>query len=48
MTSRRLAIATSAVRAQLDSGRWVSFLLGFALLALWLRKDADATAAPLR
>ena len=40
--------APVAMRAQLDSGRWVSFLLGFALLALWLRKDADATAAPLR
>ena len=33
--------APPAMRAQLDSGRWLSFLVGFGLLAAWLQASRD-------
>src|SRR5262245_62047803 len=30
-----------AIRDQLDSGRWVGFLIGFGLVAAWLRTSSD-------
>ncbi len=33
--------APPAWREQLDSGRWIGFLVGFALTALWLRGEPD-------
>lgn len=38
--------APPAFRAQLDSGRWIGFLIGFALAALWLRQPTEPHAAP--
>jgi hypothetical protein len=37
--------APPAWRAQLDSGRWVGFLLGFVLAAGWLRGSPEPAAA---
>jgi hypothetical protein len=36
--------APPAARAQLDSGRWIGFLIGFALAALWLRQAPEPDA----
>jgi hypothetical protein len=37
--------APPAWREQLDGGRWIGFLLGFALAAAWLRTSPEPTAA---
>lgn len=37
--------APPAWREQLDGGRWVGFLLGFALAAAWLRASPEPSAA---
>jgi hypothetical protein len=37
-----------AAREQLDGGRWIGFLLGFALAAAWLRRTPEPSAAPTR
>jgi uncharacterized membrane protein YraQ (UPF0718 family) len=40
--------APPAWRAQLDSGRWVGFLLGFVLAGAWLRTQPDAPPVTTR
>lgn len=40
--------APPAWREQLDGGRWIGFLLGFALAAAWLRASPEPSAAPPR
>ena len=37
--------APPAWRAQLDSGRWTGFLIGFVIAALWLRRAPEPAAA---
>ena len=34
-----------AWRAQLDGGRWFGFLIGFGLVALWLRRTPEPDAS---
>jgi hypothetical protein len=40
--------APPAWREQLDGGRWIGFLAGFALAAAWLRGSPDPSAAATR
>jgi hypothetical protein len=40
--------APPAWRTQLDGGRWIGFLIGFALAAAWLRRAPEPSAAPAR
>jgi hypothetical protein len=40
--------APPAWREQLDGGRWIGFLAGFALAAAWLRSSPEPTAAATR
>lgn len=51
LTVGTLATAVSSyavgpeLRAQLDGGRWIGFLIGFCLAALWLKRTAEPTTA---
>ncbi len=38
--------APAGLRAELDNGRWIGFLLGFGLAMLWLRSAPDRASEP--